>query len=69
MSKLQDRLKQQLELCSTVSVTMDIWSDASMRGYLGLTAHYIVDSKLSSKVLGVPRFEGKLMSGRPTCMI
>ena len=43
MSKLQDSLKQQLELCSTVSVTMDIWSDASMRGYLGLTAHYIVD--------------------------
>ena len=43
MSKLQEILKQQLESCSTVLVTMDIWSDASMRGYIGLTAHYIVD--------------------------
>ena len=60
MSKFQDILKQLLESCSTVSVTKDIWSDASMRGYIGLTAHYIVDGKLSSKVLGVPRFESKL---------
>lgn len=58
MCNLQDKLKDQLSCCQNVSITMDIWSDSSMRGYLGLTAHFIINDKLCSQVLGVPRFEG-----------
>ena len=57
--KFQDQLKEMLKTCDSLSVTMDIWSDAAMRGYMGLTAHFLKNDKLCSKVLGVPRFEGE----------
>lgn len=34
------RLKTQLSNTDHVSVTVDIWSDTGMRGFLGITAHY-----------------------------
>ena len=55
-------LKSLLSCVDSVSLTMDIWSDSTMRGFLGLTAH-IIDTgtnKLISRVLDVPRFKGKL---------
>ena len=58
MRSCQEKLKELLSSCETVSITMDIWSDATMRGYLGLTVHFIHNEKLRSQVLGVPRFEG-----------
>ena len=43
----------------SVSVTLDIWSDRTMRGFMGLTVHFIDGCALKSGVLAVPRFEGK----------
>ena len=43
-----------------MSVIVEIWSDASVRGYLGITVHYVESGKSKNVVLGVPRFKGKL---------
>ena len=52
-------LKMKLSEAKSVSVTLDIWSDKTMRGYLGLTVHFIDGYALKSGVLTVPRFAGK----------
>ena len=52
-------LKMKLSEAKSVSVTLDIWSDKTMRGYLGLTVHFIDGYALKSGVLAVPRFVGK----------
>ena len=43
-----------------MSVIVEIWSDASVRGYLGITAHHVKSGKSKNVVLGGPRFKGKL---------
>ena len=43
-----------------MSVIVEIWSDASVRGYLGITVHYVESGKSKNVVLGGPRFKGKL---------
>ena len=45
-----------------MSVIVEIWSDASVRGYLGITVHYVESGKSKNVVLGGPRFKGKLGS-------
>ena len=52
-------LKMKLSEAKSVSVTLDIWSDKTMRGSLGLTVHFIDGYALKSSVLAVPRFAGK----------
>lgn len=37
----QIKLKNELANADNVSVTVDIWSDRRMRGFLGVTAHWI----------------------------
>ncbi|KAL3048812.1 hypothetical protein OYC64_008317 [Pagothenia borchgrevinki] len=45
-----------------VSVTVDIWSDRKMRGFLGVTAHYLEQDEerieLKSNLLACDRFKG-----------
>ena len=36
-----EQLKQTLALAKTVALTIDIWSDRRMGGYLGVTVHYL----------------------------
>ena len=43
-------LKMTLSEAKSVSVTLDIWSDKTMRGYLGLTVHFIDGYALKSGV-------------------
>lgn len=35
------KLKNELEVVDHLSVTVDIWSDRRMRGFLGVTVHWI----------------------------
>ena len=58
--KLQETLKLRLREVEFVSITMDIWSDASMRGFLRMTAHFIDGDipLLQTRILSVPRFQG-----------
>ena len=60
----QKILKDKLSDVHSVSVTMDIWIDASMRGFIGLTVHYIEKQNLMRAVLGVPRFKGETVTNR-----
>ena len=56
------KIKAQLEKADTVSVTVDIWTDRVMRGFLGITAHYMEQNgttpSLQSVLLGCERFTG-----------
>lgn len=54
----QESLKTRLASISSLAITMDIWSDAKMRGYLGVTAHYVHEHEISSTCLAVSRFHG-----------
>ena len=59
VSKLQAELKEKFKLLSTVSLTIDIWSDRQTRGGMGVTAHCIDEGKFKNSVLAVDRFKGK----------
>lgn len=39
--KKETILKEELSKAHTVNLTVDIWSDRKMRGYLGITSHFI----------------------------
>ncbi|XP_017275587.1 sialate O-acetylesterase isoform X2 [Kryptolebias marmoratus] len=55
-------LKTQLSQTDHVSVTVDIWSDRKMRGFLGITVHWIQKEierlEVKSKLLAFERFKG-----------
>ncbi|KAL7879730.1 hypothetical protein SRHO_G00019840 [Serrasalmus rhombeus] len=56
------KIKSKLEKTDTVSVTVDIWTDRSMRGFLGITSHFMELEKngprLQSVLLSCERFTG-----------
>ena len=57
----QRKLKEDLAKAEHVSVTVDIWSDRRMRGFLGVTAHWFDikdDLQLKSQLLACNRFKG-----------
>lgn len=63
------QIKSKLQKVDTVSVTVDIWSDRSMRGFLGVTAHFMEmekgsTSKLQSVLLSCDRFKGSHTGAR-----
>jgi hypothetical protein len=45
---LKEKLKEELKHTNTVNVTIDIWSDRKMRGYMATTVHYVSVSRLST---------------------
>lgn len=56
-------VKKKLKSVLKIDLTVDIWSDRRMRGFLGMTAHAIVIDddhklKLSSFLIGCDRFSG-----------
>ena len=56
------KIKSKLEKTDTVSVTVDIWTDRTMRGFLGVTAHSMEldrsNPRLQSVLLSCERFKG-----------
>lgn len=58
----RSKLKTQLSNTDHVSVTVDIWSDRKMRGFLGVTVHWIEKEaeriQLKSNLLSCERFKG-----------
>lgn len=56
-------VKSSLEKTEFVSVTVDIWTDGTMRGFLGVTAHHMTLEekkcpRLESVLLSCDRFSG-----------
>ena len=63
LEKLNDALKSELnELrkeATAVAICLDIWSSKRIRGYLGVTVHFVDKAgNLRSCVLGCPSFTG-----------
>ena len=60
----ETKLKSKLQAADTVSVTVDIWTDRKMRGFLGVTAHFMekekekTSTRLQSVLLSCDRFKG-----------
>lgn len=56
------KIKADLEKADSVSVTVDIWFDRKMRGFLGVTAHWLNSDDdylyLKSILLACSRFRG-----------
>lgn len=42
-----------------MSLTLDLWSNRQMRGFLGITCHFIVNWSLESAMLECKRFKGR----------
>jgi hypothetical protein len=66
--KIIDKLKTALSEVPNLTITMDIWSDKKMRGFLGLTAHYIQNKILKSSTLAVDRFQGESFDFQAFCV-
>ena len=43
--RISEQLKEQLVKFPHVSTTVDIWSDRTMRGYLGITVHGVLEEE------------------------
>ncbi|XP_046578557.1 E3 SUMO-protein ligase ZBED1-like [Haliotis rubra] len=52
-------MKQDFEKTESVCVTIDLWSSRQMRGYIGITGHYISYWHLESVTLGCKQFTGR----------
>lgn len=55
------KIKQQLSHTTDVSVTVDIWTDRKMRGYIAVTGHHINSGTkaLETVLLSCERFVGR----------
>ena len=64
----RSKLKTQLSNTDHVSVTVDIWSDRKMRGFLGVTVHWIEKEaeriQLKSNLLACNCFKGSHIAER-----
>ena len=56
---IHDLLKTELQLAKYVSLTTDIWSNRTMKGYFGVTAHYISNWEMKSHMIACKRFIGR----------
>ena len=56
---IENRMKELLEKVDSVSITVDLWSNRLMKGFLGITCHFIFDWSLRSLILGCNRFRGE----------
>ena len=55
----KSKLIEELSTVKNVSITMDIWSDRTMRGFMGVTCHfYKSGTGMLSRLLSCERFNG-----------
>ena len=57
---MKKKIKGDLDCIKNISITVDIWSDRTMRGFMGVTGHYFHQSNLKSLLLSCDRFTGEL---------
>ena len=57
--EIQINLKLRLKKAQSVCLTIDLWSNRQMKGFLGITGHFIVDWTLKSVMIACKRFTGK----------
>ena len=58
-TEVRNNIIHQLKMTESVCLTIDIWSSRQMRGYIGMTAHFILEWNLQSILVCCKRFKGK----------
>lgn len=58
-SAIQADLKSKLKAVQSISLTIDLWSNRQMKGYLGITGHFLLDWSLKSVMIACKRFKGR----------
>jgi hypothetical protein len=58
-TEIRNGLKKNLTNAVSVCLTIDIWSNRQMRGFLGITGHYINEWQMKSVMICCRRFKGK----------
>ena len=56
--EIQEKIHRLLDNATMVSLTLDLWSNRQMRGFLGITCHLLQDWNLTSLMLTCTRFKG-----------
>lgn len=67
--EIQSLLKEQLNNAEHICLTVDLWSNISMKGFLGITAHFILGWELKSAMIACKRFKGRHTSDNATNMV
>ena len=57
-TKLHINICKQLSKIRTICLTIDIWTNTTMRAYIGITGHFTEDFQLQSVMLACRRFDG-----------
>lgn len=58
-AKIRNNVKLQLKNAESVCLTIDLWSNRDMRGYMGITGHFILDWALKSVMICCKRVKGR----------
>lgn len=58
-SEIQSDIKEKLRSVQSVCLTIDLWSNRQMKGFLGITGHFILDWCMKSIMVSCKRFKGK----------
>lgn len=58
-TEIQYIVKEQLAKAESVCLTVDLWSNRQMKGFLGITGHFIIDWMLKSVMICCKRFKQK----------
>lgn len=56
---IQADVKLKLHAAQSVSLTIDMWSNRQMKGFLGITGHFILDWLMESVMIACKRFRGR----------
>ena len=56
---MEENVKEQLRQAQSVALSIDLWSNAQMRRFIGITGHYILDWAMKSVVLACKRLHGR----------
>ena len=57
--EIKNKVKEELKRAESVCLTVDLWSNKQMKGFIGITGHYILDWKIKSVMISCKRFKQK----------
>lgn len=58
-TSIQNSLKSKLRAVESVCLTIDLWSNRQMKGFIGITGHFILDWCIESIMVSCKRFRGQ----------
>ena len=58
-TSVQANLKGSLQNAPSVCLTIDLWSNRQMKGFLGITGHFILDWTMQTVMIACKRFKGR----------